>query len=298
MLTPSTEQSILITKTVSYYGKDIPVEKLCKNSDKKLQVRCPICKKVRWVYAKIYFNSKNTICHVCGLSQRKKHLNVGDTYNRWTVLGRSAQVGLSKCLCTCGTVREVTNTSLLKGLSKSCGCLNSEQLQNRRKYLKVDTRYGRLVVKGHAGIVGYSVCKCDCGKVIDVANTRLKARKTRSCGCLHTEIFKLCKKLKGKHHPNWKGGISGQRHKLMSTTVYKTWRTSVYERDNYTCQKCKQVGYELRAHHIESYAEHENKRCDVNNGVTLCNQCHLKFHKTHGRKNINRKQLDRFLLTA
>lgn len=295
MLMLSMEQNILITKTIGYYGKEIPVENLCKWSDKKLQVRCPICKTTRWVYAKIYFISKNTICHKCGLNQRKKDLIQGSKYNRWTVLDIGKRVGFSKCQCECGTIREVDNSSLRQGISKSCGCLNIEQLQSRRKYLKIGDRYGRLIIKGHSKAAGFSICECDCGITKDVSNIRLKTDVVNSCGCLKSHNLDNSVQLKGENHPNWKGGISGERRRNMQTKVYKTWRTKIYERDNYTCQKCKQVGYKLRAHHIESYAEHENKRCDVDNGVTLCDKCHLKFHKIYGRNNINRNQLDEFL---
>jgi hypothetical protein len=291
----SMEQNILITKTIGYYGKEIPVENLCKWSDKKLQVRCPICRTTRWVYAKIYFISKNTICHKCGLKQRKKDLIQGSKYNRWTVLDIGKRVGFSKCQCECGTIKEVDNSSLLRGLSKSCGCLNIEQLQNMRKYLKIGTRYGRLVVKGHSEKAGYSICECDCGKVKDVSNILLKDKITQSCGCLQKHNLDNRRILKGKDHPNWKGGISGQRHSMMQTKVYKNWRTAIYKRDNHTCQKCKQIGYKLNVHHIKSYAEHENKRCDIDNGITLCHKCHLNFHKIYGRKNINETQLKEFL---
>jgi len=289
------EQTILLTKTVKYYGQEIPIEKLGRQSDKKIQVKCPVCNKKRWIYVKAYFNSENTICHKCGLKQRRKDLKKSDKYNRWTVLGIGKQVGFSRCRCLCGTIKDIDNSSLEKGLSKSCGCLNVERLQSRRKYLKIGTRYGKLCVKGHSKKAGYSICECDCGAIKDIPNSRLKNKKVNSCGCLKSNNLKNHRILKGKDHPNWKGGISDKRERFMQAKVYKTWRKEIYERDNYTCQKCKQIGYKLNVHHIESYAEHENKRCDIDNGITFCYKCHLRFHKRYGRKNINRTQLDEFL---
>jgi len=84
---------------------------------------------------------------------------------------------------------------------------------------------------------GNSIGKCDCGVVREFDNWSLTSGKTKSCGCLKTLNFQNASILKGKDHPNWKGGISGQRHRMMATKVYKTWRISIYERDNYTCQK-------------------------------------------------------------
>lgn len=168
-------------------------------------------------------------------------------------------------------------------------------LKENRKPIKPDSRFGKLIVKGESERSGHSICQCDCGNISESNNYSLRIGGTNSCGCLKFNNFDNIERAVGENHGNWKGGISGQRQKLMSTKVYKTWRTEIYERDNYTCQKCKQVGYKLRAHHIESYAEHENKRCDVDNGVTLCDKCHLKFHKIYGRNKINRNQLNEFL---
>ena len=289
------ELKILLTETVKYYGKEISVESLGHGSDKKVQIQCPVCNQIRLVSWKGYCSSNNTICHKCGLGQRKKDLIKGSKYNRWIVLGAGKQVGFSKCECECGTIKDITNTSLKQGSSKSCGCLNIEQLQSRRQYLIINKRYGRLVVKGHSEKAGYSFCECDCGAICEISNMRLKTGIVKSCGCLKGENLKNHRILKGKDHPNWQGGISKERERTMQTKVYKTWRTSIYERDNYTCQKCGQVGYQLNVHHIQSYAEHENKRCDKDNGVTFCRKCHLKFHKKYGRKNINKNQLNEFL---
>jgi len=59
---------------------------------------------------------------------------------------------------------------------------------------------------------------------------------------------------------------------------YKDWRTKVYERDNYVCQKCGQKGGKLNAHHIKPYAEFPDLRLDIDNGLTLCEECHKKEH--------------------
>lgn len=60
---------------------------------------------------------------------------------------------------------------------------------------------------------------------------------------------------------------------------YKKWRASVYKRDNFTCQDCGVRGGELNAHHIKPYSKFINLRTDINNGVTLCVDCHTERHK-------------------
>lgn len=60
---------------------------------------------------------------------------------------------------------------------------------------------------------------------------------------------------------------------------YSEWRKAVFKRDNFTCRKCGKQGGTLNAHHIKPYAKYESLRTDINNGITLCVECHKKEHK-------------------
>jgi 5-methylcytosine-specific restriction endonuclease McrA len=73
------------------------------------------------------------------------------------------------------------------------------------------------------------------------------------------------------------------------------WRNAVYERDNFTCAKCHVRGGELHPHHINNFAEHEDLRFELDNGITLCVSCHRRFHKLYGRVKNDRLQLDSYL---
>ena len=76
-----------------------------------------------------------------------------------------------------------------------------------------------------------------------------------------------------ENHPNWENGKENLR--LRGRLEYKQWRESVFERDDWTCQECKtRGGIELNAHHIKPFAFHPELRFDVNNGQTLCVDCH------------------------
>lgn len=66
---------------------------------------------------------------------------------------------------------------------------------------------------------------------------------------------------------------------LRKSKQYKIWRTKVFERDRYTCQKCGQYGGRLNAHHIEHFSKNKQKRFCLENGITLCEKCHRKVHK-------------------
>lgn len=61
---------------------------------------------------------------------------------------------------------------------------------------------------------------------------------------------------------------------------YHKWRINVYKRDKYTCRICGQIGGKLNAHHKKSYIKYPEIALDINNGITLCKECHKKVHKS------------------
>lgn len=81
-------------------------------------------------------------------------------------------------------------------------------------------------------------------------------------------------KNRGIGNPNWRGGKSNERKKLMGQAEYKAWRLSVFKRDDYTCQICGQHGGKLQVDHIHPWATHLELRYDINNGRVLCIICH------------------------
>lgn len=82
----------------------------------------------------------------------------------------------------------------------------------------------------------------------------------------------------GEDHHAWNGGVSSEHKKIRESKEYANWRESVFERDDYTCQACEQIGGNLNAHHIKPFAEFENERFNTDNGVTLCRECHMNLH--------------------
>jgi 5-methylcytosine-specific restriction endonuclease McrA len=81
---------------------------------------------------------------------------------------------------------------------------------------------------------------------------------------------------------NYKGGTGTARHQAMGTLGYKSWRSKVFDRDNYTCQVCEQYGGTLHADHINKWSDNEELRYNVDNGRTLCVPCH--YYITFKRK--------------
>ena len=123
-------------------------------------------------------------------------------------------------------------------------------------------------------------------EVFGVSKAKAMKRKMR--------LAKLGKKIpfksrisKGKNHWNWKGGISRTFRSGYYSSQYKDWRKKVFERDNFTCQKCALHGSKgyLTAHHKKSFSHYPKLRYELSNGVTLCESCHSLTDNYKGRAN-------------
>lgn len=105
-------------------------------------------------------------------------------------------------------------------------------------------------------------------------------------GYKHTEEVKKKmgeSKLKEKN-PNWQGGITPLNNKIRISKEYKLWREAVFKRDNYQCiWGGKEHGTRLQADHIKSFAHYPELRFAIDNGRTLCVECHRKTDTWGGR---------------
>ena len=89
-------------------------------------------------------------------------------------------------------------------------------------------------------------------------------------------IIKISANKQGIPLEDWKDFKGDEHTKLWGSKEYKEWRTSIFKRDNYTCQECGQVGGELEAHHILPWRDYPDVRFSLNigNGITLCKKCY------------------------
>lgn len=98
----------------------------------------------------------------------------------------------------------------------------------------------------------------------------------------------------GENNPRWKGVSLKPNFRPTALLIYKEWRFSVFKRDSFLCQRCF-VKKEVEAHHIKNWRDNEELRYDVNNGITLCKQCHKDFHIRFGKRETNENQLQEFI---
>ena len=114
-------------------------------------------------------------------------------------------------------------------------------------------------------------------------------------------IQKMRECQKGDKSHRWKGGITKFVKQLRQCYRYRLWRSDVFTRDNFTCQKCgDNKGGNLEAHHIkelhtiiEEYnlniieeADECEELWNINNGKTICIDCHKNIHLN---KNLTNK---------
>lgn len=100
--------------------------------------------------------------------------------------------------------------------------------------------------------------------------------------CAYRDILSCCQAeqiIGDRYHWNWKGGITPENVRQRNSVEYSEWRKAVFKRDNYTCCICHKVGGRLNAHHIKHWATNPELRFDVNNGITLCSECHKEIHR-------------------
>ena len=98
------------------------------------------------------------------------------------------------------------------------------------------------------------------------------------------------KAIREKNHL-WKGGITPINKRIRNSIEYRLWRKAVFERDNYTCIWCgakngKGKTIVLNADHIKPFSLFPELRFAIDNGRTLCVECH-KTTDTYGVKYKN-----------
>jgi 5-methylcytosine-specific restriction endonuclease McrA len=192
--------------------------------------------------------------------------------------------------CDCGKDVERATSTLTKDTKSCCGCSKYSDITN--------SRFSRLVAVEKIDEVYHRSpiweCLCDCGNVVNVPINRLKSGHTKSCGCLHRD--KTIERSTGENNFNWNPSLTKEdRIKRRMLPEYQKWRTSVYERDSHTCQKCKKLGGNINAHHKDGYHWCKERRIDLDNGITLCEDCHNSFHSQYGNKYNTEAQIKEFL---
>ena len=156
------------------------------NEDYRHIVKCK-CDFCGNVFERELSNMKKAKMNPCSCMQYFKNPLKGQEFGRWKVLEdlynkNHEHVCLCECSCEKHTRRNVLYASLVKGLSKSCGCRIDEAKRARFISHKGET-YGDLYITEDymKDSVHYCKCKCSCGNIKIARWEDLRNGSTTSC---------------------------------------------------------------------------------------------------------------------
>ena len=193
--------------------------------------------------------------------------------------------------CSKGAKRPISESLL--GNKICLGRILSEETRNKISKAHIGKKLSeetKIKMRGH---VSWNKGKSLSEETRNKISEALKGKTSWNKGKIYSQIS-------GSNHHNWKGGISSLVRKIRTCFQYRQWRSDVFTRDDFVCQKCGKRGCgELNAHHIKSFFNilqryeittfEEALKCEelwnINNGITLCEKCHKETYK--GVKNID-----------
>jgi hypothetical protein len=130
----------------------------------------------------------------------------------------------------------------------------------------------------------------------NVAYKNLKIKSNYNPAVRNEEIRrKISASLRGIDFDDWDGFKEAVNSLVRKSVAYQNWRKKIFERDDYTCQKCKKRGKYMIAHHIANFSDNSKLRLEKENGITLCKDCHIDFHDNYTKKNNNLGQIKEYL---
>ena len=237
-----------------------------------------------------------------------------------------------KIQCACGEIFEKTFNNFKDQNQKQCPkCSNEKVHEKQRNNIKIIKNYiegkegngCKLLSTEYKNNKTPLKIQCACGEIFEVNfnNFQNGQKQCSKCGItrrsgennpmnrpeLREMVSKRQKELWrneeyrshhcGENNPHWNPNLTDEeRKKKRNIEGYSEWREDVYERDNYTCQCCgNNKGGNLNAHHLNCYHYDKEHRIDINNGITLCEDCHKEFHKIYGYGNNTIAQFREFL---
>lgn len=196
-------------------------------------------------------------------------------FNRLKVIGiagiNSNREVLWECICDCGNKVVKTGSHIRNSYVKSCGCI--------RKDLKpaLGMRHTEQTKRKMADRV----------KKEWASGLRKPTRTGKKLS--YAQKLLLSELKRGENNPAWVDGRSKLTSQVRKCLKNREWRTSIFERDNYTCVLCSKRGGYLEVDHYPTefakiWSEEKinsleqalacGRFWDIENGRTLCKECH------------------------
>ena len=193
--------------------------------------------------------------------------------------------------CSCKRIAKIILDHFQGGV-RCRGCMGERLAEKNRKTLKEL----RKIFEDEGCLLLEDTYKNCHAKMWFVCNCRRLAQISLS----HFQSGQRCKECaiernSGKNNYRYNHNLTDEdREDRRKNPEYKKWRNEVYKRDDYTCHIRGEKGWDLVAHHLESYGNNVDLRLVVSNGITMSKELHILFHKLYGYGNNTTSQFNEF----
>lgn len=139
-------------------------------------------------------------------------------------------------------------------------------------------------------------------------NDERREQQRSNCNHLHTkesrdklrEVMqtdeyrnKSSKAKLGEKNPMYNPDLDRVNNNSRSISGNKLWRKEIMDKYGHKCDICSSKD-RLQTHHLYNWSEYPEKRFDINNGVCLCEDCHIRFHGKYGQRHNTPEQYEEF----
>jgi hypothetical protein len=196
---------------------------------------CIECQQPRWTLL-VKGSPKSLRCDSCANKHAKK-----------------PHTGITKVCPVCSKIFYVFKCLTNSHIYCSVSCYNISQTKNKPLYCIV------------------------CGKEYHRHPAQIKWRGSSFCSNKCKGLY--YRTLTGANSHSWQGGKSKEYKCIRNSAAFREWRNAIFNRDDYTCQQCgarSKAGQPITIypHHIKSFTYYPELRFDINNGLTVCGECH------------------------
>lgn len=242
----------------------------------KYRKECPECNNAKkWKYADVkrFFDKNGFVL----LTEEKDYINMKSNV---------------AYICKCGNIYSKSFYDFK--VTPNCPECSKRSEYNTEKVKKLFAEINYTLLSEYENIYSHLEYICDKSHYNNKLNLSNFIGGARCPTCYKENNF-------GKNHPKWNPDKTiEERIVKRNYNDYYIWRKSVYERDNYICQCCgNQYDHNLNAHHKDGYNWCKERRLDIDNGITLCENCHIlsenSFHKIYGNGNNTEQQFNEWI---
>jgi len=140
---------------------------------------------IKEVYKQALLSNRSKSCGCIGKSivnnKEVIKFKTGDKIFEWEILEKIPGTDMYKARCSCGEIRSVYRSNLIRGMHKSCG---HEKIENWSKFSEDTFGEWSILRKFDKDRV---LCQCSCGTQRILYKKTLTSGKSKSCGCKRTQ---------------------------------------------------------------------------------------------------------------